>query len=317
MVDEPTVAEAPEDDVRFPGEILALGRERRGLTEEDVAERLNLSAHQIRALESGRFSDLPGKTYVLGYIKAYARLLELEEAEVLKNFRLHEDVTIRGVRPVIKAERGGNKRGKLLTVLVIIALAGVGFLWWQSSERSAVVAPGSGLVQQDGGSLELVPGRIEFMTQTNPQEPSESVGREAPPASDEAEVGKPEDELRARIEAEETLRTQGQSPASGNDDKIEPATADETTLSLPAGGRRAIILDFDAASWVDLRDAEDKRLVYEHISQGRRITVEGMPPFSVFLGNAGGVRIEYEGNPFDFSKFTNGVYARFTLGNGE
>ena len=54
MIDEPTDTEAPQEDVRLPGELLALGRERRGLTEEDVAEQLNLGPNQIRALEANR-----------------------------------------------------------------------------------------------------------------------------------------------------------------------------------------------------------------------------------------------------------------------
>lgn len=315
MIEESTVPEASEDDVQFPGQLLALAREQRGLTEEDVAERLNLSTHQIRALEAGRFSDLPGKTYVLGYIKAYARLVELEEAEVLKNFNLHEDVTIRGVRPVIKAERSGGKLRKLLTVPAVFALAVLGFLWWQSSERNAVVGPG--LVQQEIGSIDQVPAQIEFTTDTRSSEPSETADPEASSISDEEKAERPEDELRARIEAEEQLRIQGLGTETPGDGDTEPAATDEAPQPLPAGGGREVSLNFDAASWVDLRDADDKRLVYEHVSQGRRITVEGTPPFSVFLGNAEGVRIEYEGKPFDFSEFANGVYARFTLGDDE
>jgi cytoskeleton protein RodZ len=77
---------------------------------------------------------------------------------------------------------------------------------------------------------------------------------------------------------------------------------------------KRVDLSFSDASWVDLRDADGQRLLYEHVNQGRSISLEGNPPFSVFLGNAEGVRIEYDGEPFDFSGHTRGVYARFTLG---
>ena len=73
-------------------------------------------------------------------------------------------------------------------------------------------------------------------------------------------------------------------------------------------------LKFLDSSWVDVRDAGGKRLAYGNISEGRLVSIKGKPPFSVFLGNADGVRIEYGGEPFDFSSFTNGIYARFQLG---
>ena len=68
----------------------------------------------------------------VGALGLRMRQLQLEEAEVLRNFSHHEDVTIRGVRPVIETERSGNKLRKLMTVLVVIALVGLGLLWWQN-----------------------------------------------------------------------------------------------------------------------------------------------------------------------------------------
>lgn len=288
MIDEPTVTEAPEEDVRSPGEILALGRELRGLTEEQAAERLNLSVSQIRSLEAGRYSELPGKTYVLGYLKAYARLVDFEESEVLRNFNLQEDATIRGIKPVMKASGGGNKFRKVLGVLVVIAAGGLGLAWWQNSDRSATVAPETGFIQQQGGTGNSFLGQIGFTTETRTVDPAEEESTES------AGAAAPEEDLRAMIEAEEQSHADPDSESTGDGRKIS--------------------LQFDAASWVDLRDVDGERLIYEHISQDRRMTVEGNPPFSIFLGNADGVRIEYEGKPFDFSEFKNGVYARFSLG---
>jgi len=69
-------------------------------------------------------------------------------------------------------------------------------------------------------------------------------------------------------------------------------------------------------SWVDVRDAQGNRLLYEVINAGRSVTVEGNAPLSVFLGNVEGVRVEFNGQPFDVSPFRRGEVARFTLGEG-
>ena len=57
------------------GENLRSAREKYGLTLDDVAAELRLSAYQIRALEEDRYDDLPGETYVRGYLRAYSRLV--------------------------------------------------------------------------------------------------------------------------------------------------------------------------------------------------------------------------------------------------
>ena len=67
-------------------------------------------------------------------------------------------------------------------------------------------------------------------------------------------------------------------------------------------------------SWADIRDARDNKLLYENVPAGRSITIEGVAPFSVFLGNADGIRIEFNGQNYDISRYKRGQVARFTLG---
>lgn len=300
MNDEPTLDGALEEDWS-PGDLLAQGRERCGLSEEEVAERLNLSVNQIRALEGNRFSELPGKTYVLGYLKAYTRLVGCDEREVLRNFNLQEDATIRGIKPVVRPTHRGGKRKKLLSVLILLVLGGVGFIWWQNSERSNAVPPQTGFVPQGDGLIVQRPDQVELSVETRTLDPSTDPESSQDAAGDGA--AQPENELRAMIEAEEQSRS-----ATGTE------AASSEPESAPVSGAHKVELEFTAGSWVDIRDADGKRLLYEDVNQGRQISVEGRPPISVFLGNAKGVIIKYNGKPFDFSKFTNGIYARFNLG---
>lgn len=301
MTDELTVDEMPEEDIQSPGELLLAGRERLGLTEADVAEQLNLGMNQIKALEANRFGELPGKTYVLGYLKAYARLVGCDEAEVLKNFDLPEDITIRGIRPVAKAgERRSFRWKPVLVVVVVVALAGTGFLWWQESGRDLLVSSQSGTITSARVPVTTGGDGVAMTIESDVVQPASNEptsGRPFQPEISETEGAEPEQDLRARIEAEEQAGEAAGMPAGS-----------------AAGDERTVELEFVAASWVDLRDSDGERLLYEHINQGKRIVVEGAPPFSVFLGNADGVRIMYQGEPFDFSEYQNGVYARFSLG---
>jgi cytoskeleton protein RodZ len=66
-------------------------------------------------------------------------------------------------------------------------------------------------------------------------------------------------------------------------------------------------------SWADIRDAGQNKLLYETVAAGRVVMLEGAPPLTVFLGNADGVRLEFNGRPYDVSRHKRGQIARFTL----
>jgi cytoskeleton protein RodZ len=94
-------------------------------------------------------------------------------------------------------------------------------------------------------------------------------------------------------------------------------TRTRQAADIPPGVPRArMVLHAIQESWADIRDARDNRLLYENVPAGRRISIEGVAPFSVFLGNADGVRVEFNGQDYDVSRHKRGQVARFTLGEG-
>ena len=69
--------------VSSPGAVLAAARAERGLTVEYVAGKLKLASFQIKAIEAGDFSVLPGAVYARGFMRNYARLLNLDAETLL------------------------------------------------------------------------------------------------------------------------------------------------------------------------------------------------------------------------------------------
>src|SRR5690606_4402542 len=73
-----------EDQVpRRVGERLRQAREQQGIAIADAAERLHILASYIKALESGRYGVLPGTVFLRGYVRSYARLLQLDADEIV------------------------------------------------------------------------------------------------------------------------------------------------------------------------------------------------------------------------------------------
>lgn len=97
--------EVPEYELR-PNVSLQLkqAREAAGLTIKDIAARTRVPIRHLENLESENFSALPGLTYVLGFVRNYARTLEIDEAALVAQLRdeLSDDDSLRryGVDPV-------------------------------------------------------------------------------------------------------------------------------------------------------------------------------------------------------------------------
>jgi cytoskeleton protein RodZ len=99
-------------------------------------------------------------------------------------------------------------------------------------------------------------------------------------------------------------------------------TAPETVAAVPAPAPLApnapvsqLVLYVHEDSWADVRDAQQRRLLYETIPAGRVVSVDGVAPLSVFLGNVDGVTVEFNGQPYDTARHKRGQVARFTLGS--
>jgi cytoskeletal protein RodZ len=75
------------------GEILRCERERRQLSIEAVAKKLRLNAKYIEALESNRYDELPGDTYIRVYLRSLSSFLSLNAEEIFRRFFEERGVT--------------------------------------------------------------------------------------------------------------------------------------------------------------------------------------------------------------------------------
>lgn len=69
------------------GERLAIARQAHQLTLHDIASRTRIPMRHLEAMEAGKFETLPGRTYAIGFGKAYARAVELPEDEIAQQIR--------------------------------------------------------------------------------------------------------------------------------------------------------------------------------------------------------------------------------------
>lgn len=126
MAEEDVAPEQGELAITRTGDRLRLAREAAGLSLADVATRTRITQRHLAAIEKSDFSELPGRTYVTGFARAYARAVDLPEAEVGTAIRRELEDDAYGARPLYEAYEPTDPArlptARLTWTLVVIAL---------------------------------------------------------------------------------------------------------------------------------------------------------------------------------------------------
>ncbi|MBA1188611.1 helix-turn-helix domain-containing protein [Pseudomonas entomophila] len=313
---------------QHPGERLRQARESRGWTQADVASKLNLTVSSLNHLETGAFDRLPGHTFARGYIRAYAKLLDLDQAPLVDAFDHHTGTHAKGsdVHSLGRIEEPMRLSHNILrgvSLLLLLAVVGGGFAWWQDQ----------GGTRKDAGSLAMEHVEVESAdgtTQIHPlDEPEdqavvagaqpESAPLALPQATDEASTGTPApSQGTAPVAAASAAATASSAPAAPAVTQpavtpAPPATA-ASPAATPVAGQGQLTIAFSADCWTQVSDATGKVLSSGVKRKGDRLELSGKPPLSVRLGFARGAQVSYNGQAVDTAPFTSGQTARLKLG---
>ena len=122
-----------EIDLSSPGARLKVERERQGFEEEELATKLHITRHYLRAIEENAYDKLPGVVFARGYVRNYCVLLEMPTEPLMTMFEAlvetaRKEKEAEGVpkRKLTRVDR--NQRWLSLSLLVFVSLFGV--LWF-------------------------------------------------------------------------------------------------------------------------------------------------------------------------------------------
>jgi len=90
-------------------------------------------------------------------------------------------------------------------------------------------------------------------------------------------------------------------------------TPSPAVVPPPQAGMAELHFVFETDSWVEVRDRNERILFSQLNPVGSEHHMQGNRPLSVVIGNARGVRLTYNGQPFDLAPHTRVEVARFTL----
>jgi len=290
-----------------PGELLAQARADMHLAHEEVAAKLHLATRQIQALEQNDYSSLPGATYVRGYLKSYALLLGLSPEPILEaHTRLTATPTMPDFRTIApeKEITSRHHQVRFVTYFMVAIVIGLAIAWWQGRD---VRPPNPLLTTRDSEPAVATPDASSGAEANSGVVKSIETSAAPVPAGMSAAGNKP------------LVQTSPSIPATASAPAAVPQLTAVAPVSAPkpAGPRIKLVLHADQDSWADIRDAHQAKLIYDTVPAGRSITLEGVAPVNIFLGNAAGVRLDYNGQAVDIARYKRGMMARFTLGEEE
>lgn len=289
-----------------PGSLLRHQRQHIGWTVDEIANALCLSPDLIRSLEADDYENMGGSTFILGYLRAYARLVgvDIETAIVKHRGAIPEYVPDPDhLPPEARRERAKKRlymRSATAAIAVLVVASGIvgAVLLWPARVKDDKA------VRTDAGE-ELPAARQSPAAQT-PVAPSEPPTRQRRlEAIEPADV---REAVQSGVSVPVNVTMAGIAPAPVVDAAapVQPAS--------PEDARRHLVLLFDEGSWADVRDATGNRLLSQTVAKGSSVDLVGEPPFTVFLGNASGVRVKYLGRIQSYSQTKKGLFARFTVG---
>lgn len=144
------MAEQDQYDTEFVlhsvGDRLRIAREAAGLSRADIAARTKIAERHLTAIEQDRFDDLASSTYAVGFARAYARTVGLDEADIARQVRSVLEAGDDDVLPAVTFEPGDparipTPRLAWFAAVGIIAVVAAIFLFWRSYFTPAVSLP--------------------------------------------------------------------------------------------------------------------------------------------------------------------------------
>ena len=283
-----------------PGAVLAQAREAQSITTREVADALHLPIHVIDAIERGDKGGLPAYVFTRGYVRAYAKLMELDpdplvtalsqeygDEDLVPDKPNGTDETLHTVNDIqhpvqlLQANLKWVAAGAVVLVVLLIVL-------WPAGDDPT-----------DMG---------EAVNEETVQTPVSQVQQQAP---DEERAAADDQQVGAAGQAGEAVQSATQDIAS----TTPPAAAStDSAVTDLATSLDQIEIFVREDCWIEIKRADGSVLYGDLGRTGATVSLRDTGPFSVLLGYAPGVDFEYNGERIPLAPHTRNNVATFVIG---
>jgi cytoskeletal protein RodZ len=316
------------------GQFLKQEREKKNLSVKTISQHTKISTTKLELIEEDNFTELPSQAYIRGFVKSYAKTLNLNQDTCLELLDKAYGVKKESIpeehleklsdtdKPSIESF-SGLPLGKIVTVVAVItAIVGILVFVGQSrppSEPIQEITPKS--VDSDtplavsrtlttalnNENLEEAPEELQKEVEEEPEEVVEQDKKpkktkedsDQPDQSDESEVSSIDElEVNIRPFPGPTFDWDTEMPKS----KIDELLPDEAKTNAPDGEHHVFIKAVTGKTWLTYK-SDDRSIRRFILSEGRDILLRGTT-HRIFLGNIEAIEVFVNNRPIDIQSRT-------------
>lgn len=313
------------------GNVLKAARESQGLSIHEVSSHLRLGPKQIQAIEQDDFDKLPQPSIVRGFIRNYAKLLNIDVAPVLEAYQrivpstapLPLSVRSNASPSVIDKPARTIRPQRILTFFIFLILAAILAYFYinhikpQALKNASLALDVDEISETTGQEIPIPapatePAPSQAATTDIPAAPTVAEATPVAPAAEPAAgaVAEP-----AAPPVENTVAT-----SAGSDSTIvstpTPSVSnvvESTTLKASDPQKTNLTFKVTEDSWVRIEDMQGKKILSEVLPAGSEHTVVAEKPVNVIVGHAQGTQLMIDNQPYDLTQATRGRVARIQL----
>jgi cytoskeleton protein RodZ len=292
--------DTPEKSV---GGILREARERQGLDYTQLSEMTKLQPHILESLEKEEWHTFSAPVFIKGFLRSYAGALDLDVAAVLTMYDEKNPKADSVPRPLSSLAASRRRTPALFVFLILLALAVFLALHYASKRKTREQLP---VVEPRNTLLPPAP-------EQNNHVKGNAVGQEQsvkPETIPETAQGKSEQKVQVDIQEKqstpEAVQEEAPVPALKTPQPLQQGTAKsikeapEPVETKPAPPAKPLLLTAEVRETTWVKIALDQGDPKEYIFQpGSRAQWKAQEGFELFIGNAGGIALEFNGKKID------------------
>ncbi len=279
------------------GDLFRAQREKMGLSHNRISETTKIRPHILEALEDENWEVLPSSVFVTGFIRSYAGILGLDQEKIVALYQKHVPAKGPLVTPFVKPA-GHRKTPVVVLVFLLLIMASAYYLWKEYPAHEKIKAVPD-TIREEVEEVKNLKDIGDIPKETGPALSDEQKKPAVGPVTGTPGSGlehlnfplepgpKP-----SAMETPEDLSVGRESPSQSY---IEQMPSRET-VPVPVVGSDLLILKAIVRERTYIRMVADSREPKEYVfSAGSTPQWEAREDFSVLIGNAGGVDLEFNG----------------------
>jgi cytoskeleton protein RodZ len=264
----------------YPGELLKEARKKTRRRYKRLSSELGIPERYLEALEENNFSIMAGPTYIKGYLRAYAKKLDLDPETVIAAFDRYLKDQRRLKKKAVKKEQKKETKQKFsyiyTVIFLLIALIMLLIVFIpegnNNSEKKEDIRSYSETEIQNSNNIPLILNTKPALSIELEQDTSQNIS---------------------------DLNIQKEVVASEITEEVE-----EETIKLSIETINTIEMNFSGDCWIELMDKKGI-IEYRLAKAGTSIFFEGVGPFKLLIGNSKRVELFYNDVKVSLASTTN------------